>query len=128
MGYANQLVRLEFPDLSEEGDPIFVTIRNPKTLPLATMTPKDVEVDANGQPTDPAAAIEATYELMASIVHDWHVYDAANPNNTQPLPLPATVEHFRVLPMDIISRFGEALKTVTVPPQSSIPPTATSRS
>ena len=118
MGYANRLIIKQFPDLSEDGDPIFVTILNPKTLSLNKLTPDDVPVDDNGRPIDPDQAMGATYKVLAGLVHDWHVYDADDLSTTPaPLPLPATPDTIAKLPLEILNDLLEELKGVISVPQ-----------
>jgi hypothetical protein len=115
--YANQLIRLDFPDLSEDDDPIYVTIRNPKTVPSDTLMPKDdVPEGPDGKP-DSNAAISASYGVMAELVVDWHVYDALAPDDSPPLDLPVTPEKLRKLPFEILQRIAGEMNKVLATPQ-----------
>jgi hypothetical protein len=114
--YANSLVRLEFPDLSEDGDLIQVTIRNPKTVPADKLIPADLPVGADGTP-DRQAAMDASYTVMAGLVTDWHVYDATAADDSPPLPLPATAEALRSLPFEIVQSITDRIGQVLTPPQ-----------
>jgi hypothetical protein len=114
--YANALVRLEFPDLSEENDLIFVTIRNPKTVSADKLTPADVPNGPDGQP-DQAGVVEGTYKVMADLIVDWHVYDATSNDDSDPLPLPATQAQIHTLPMEIVTRIANEFGKVITPPQ-----------
>lgn len=116
--YANRTTRLEFPDLSEEGDMIYVTIRNPKTVPADVLIPQgDVAVDDDGKPTDSEAAMSASYEVMCKLITEWHVYDGtAEEDDSPPLELPATPEKLRKLPFEILTRIaGELGQVLTTP-------------
>ena len=118
MGYANRLLIREFPDLSEDDDAIYVTIVNPKTLPLARLTPRQVQLDADGKPANPDEATAATYELLASLVHDWHVYDANDmAEHPVPMPLPATGDLVACLPIEILTDLTEQITKVAAVPQ-----------
>lgn len=113
MGYAKAIKRLNFPDLSEDDDPIWVEIRNPKTLPLRQLMPdSDVETDADGKPMDRAAATMATFGILAGLVTNWHVYNATS-DDDQPLPLPATAAHIDSLPFEIQQELMAEMKAVT---------------
>ena|SRR5215469_10874466 len=115
--YANPTIRFDFPDLSEEGDPIYVVIRNPKRLPGEELIPRDVTLkDADGN-LDEEAVKAATFELLASLVTDWHVYDGAADDDSDPLPLPATAAAFRSLPFEIFDRVSDVLTGVVNPPR-----------
>lgn len=116
--YANQLIRLDFPDLSEDDDPIYVTIRNPKTVPSDTLMPKqDVPEGPDGKP-ESSAAISASYEVMGELIVDWHVYDALDDrDDSPPLELPATPDKLRRLPFDILQRIAGEMNKVLATPQ-----------
>lgn len=118
MGYANRLIRIDFPDLSEADDLIYVTIRNPKTLPVDKLQPTTLDVDpTTGQPVDQKAALAATYEVIAGIVQAWNVYDANDDAATVPLGLPATPALVACLPMEIINEIGSRIGQAVTPPQ-----------
>jgi hypothetical protein len=126
-GYAQRLIRLDFPELSEdpETDPIFVTIRNPKLMPLQEMQDDDArEVDDDGNPV-PEKATAGMMRIISRLIAVWRVYDAThlqvNPTTgevmDQPLlPLPATPDLVAKLPAAIINRIGDEL-TGAVNPQ-----------
>ena len=115
MGYANRTIRLEFPDLSEDDDLIYVVIRNPKTLPADQITPADVPAGPDGT-VDRDAAAEAMYEVLAGLVKDWHVYDATADGDVV-LDLPATAGHFHKLPVEIVGRVLDEVHGAVAPPQ-----------
>jgi hypothetical protein len=114
--YANSTVRLDFPDLSEDDDPIYVVIRNPKTVPADVLMPADVPEGPDGKP-ESSAAIAASYEVMAKLVVDWHVYDGTAEDDSPPLPLPATPEHLKTLPFDIVQRIASEMGQVLTAPR-----------
>lgn len=116
--YANALLPWQFPDLSEDGDMIYVTIRNPKTVPLEQLTAgmDQVGTGPDGQP-DVAQANAASFRVMADLIHDWHVYDATIAGDSDPLPLPATPEMVRKLPMEITQWIMKRITDVMSVPQ-----------
>ena len=116
MGYANRLLIREYPDLSEDGDPIRVVMVNPKTASLNRLQPKGVDTGPDGRPIDEAAATKAMYEMLAGLIHDWHVYDADADGDVL-MPLPATGDAISHLPMEILSDLLKQIETVTADPQ-----------
>ncbi|MFJ6215002.1 hypothetical protein ACIQGZ_16950 [Streptomyces sp. NPDC092296] len=111
-GYANRLIRLPFPDLSEEGDDVHVIIRNPKTVPLHELNTRDVPKLPSGE-SDSDGIIRAMYEVIARIVVAWHVYDATSTDDDQPpLPLPATEDLVAKLPKEIIDEIADRMMEV----------------
>jgi hypothetical protein len=116
MGYAQPLIRLDFPDLAEDGDPIWVVIRSPKTMPNeAFLLPSGAAALDENSPE----AMTVTYEMIARFVHDWHVYDATatGPEADVPLPVPATPELLAKLPVTILRAISDEMKKVTATPQ-----------
>lgn len=114
--YANASLTINFPDLSEGDDLIYVTMRNPKTVPLDQLVPGDVPTDENGEP-DREALTDATYAILAGLVTDWHVYDGTTDEDSPALELPATVELVRKLPMEILNGLMTEVGKVTANPQ-----------
>lgn len=126
-GYASRLIRLPFPELSEdpETDPIFVTIRNPKLMPLQDLQDNAPDaVDAEGNPV-PEKATAGMLRIISRLIVVWRVYDAShlqvNPQTGEPmdqplLALPATPELVAKLPAVIINRIADEL-TGAVNPQ-----------
>lgn len=109
-GYANRTVRIEFADLSEPDDLVYVVLRNRKTVPLEVLTGPE---DAKDGETNPA---KFSREVIARMVVDWHVYDAGDPNADQaPLPLPATPELVAKLPVEIRTALSKALSPDPTP-------------
>ncbi|RLU81132.1 hypothetical protein CTZ27_33375 [Streptomyces griseocarneus] len=132
-GYTNRVILLEFPDL---GDRVSVLLRNPRLLPPGEITPDDVALGPDGQPTDPQAAQQAMYKVIANIIAAWHVYDASSTGQAVHVNLDAddldaqlaaleaaeqvrltdiTPENVARLPMAIINRIGEELGRVADP-------------
>lgn len=115
--YANSTVRLDFPDLSEDDDPIYVTIRNPKTVPADVLMPSaDVPLGEDGKP-ESSAAISSSFEVMAKLIIDWHVYDGLTEEDSPALPLPATPEMLRSLPFEIVERIASEMGQVLTTPR-----------
>lgn len=114
--YANSVIRHEFPDLSEDDDLIYITIRNPKTLPIESLVPGDVRLDEAGNPVLDEAR-DATYQMMAGLIIDWHVYDGTIDDDSDPLPLPATSAMVKTLPAEILTWLADEVGKVTATPQ-----------
>jgi hypothetical protein len=125
-GYANRVTKIEFPDLTEEGQPtLFITIKNPKVIPPDELMSEDVEVGPDGRPLDPKLAAQRSAEVIASLVVAWRMYDASDfavdketgePLDQRPLPLPATPELVQKLPTKAILELNKVL-TEAVDPQ-----------
>ncbi|MDX3243661.1 hypothetical protein [Streptomyces sp. ME18-1-4] len=131
-GYTNPYVLLQFPEL---GDDVSVLMKNPQLLPPSEITPEDVPTGEDGQPTDPQAANEAMYKVMARIILAWKVYEAFAPGDSldiDPEADPAdlfasldggaqtrlgkvTPENVARLPLAIINRVGEEIGRVADP-------------
>lgn len=111
-GYKNRALTLEFPELSEDGDRVYVMIRNPKLVPIEQLL-TGVPVGADGQPLDRELARRKGYEKIANLVIDWHVYDATAVGEEQPLlGLPATADLVAKLPFEISERIAEEVNRV----------------
>ena len=82
-----------------------MTLRNPRTVPVARLEGREIARDANGRPLDAAESMSAAMAVYAGLITDWHVYDATvgdGENDDQPpLPLPATEQSFAKLPLEI---------------------------
>jgi hypothetical protein len=116
--YANQFVTLDFPDLSEEGDPIFIKIRNPKTVPVDKLKGATDPIDPETGEIIRSKAMDSGIEVIAGLIVDWHVYDGTTEDeDSEPMGLPATAELVRKLPMEIISRISDEIAKVTKNPQ-----------
>lgn len=109
-GYANRTVRIEFPELSEPGEQVYVVLRNRKTVPLEMLTGPE---GAEDEKADPA---RFSREVIARMVTDWHVYDAFDDSPDQAsLPLPATPELVAKLPVEIRTALSKALSPDPTP-------------
>lgn len=136
-GFRNRILTLQFPDLTDEGDPILhVVLRNPKTVPPTDLVPDDLPVGPDGTPLDQALAAQRSREIIARLIIGWRMYDASDfgydpetglPTDQQPLPLPATPELVDRLPMDVIREINKAIKEA-VDPQSSPDPSTSKTS
>lgn len=112
-GYKNRSLTLEFPELSEDNDRVYVVIRNPKMVPLEDLVPDSVPTGPDGQPINKQAARYKTYDKIAGLITDWHVYDAKAVGEDQPLlELPATAALVARLPFDISDRLVDELNRV----------------
>lgn len=112
-GYDNRFKRIDFADL---GEGVFVTIRNPKTVPPSMLRPEGISLDAGGNPVNEEQAEHAMYKVLANLVRDWHVYDATSDDDEQPvLGLPATASSVEKLPLEIINRIAAELSAATNP-------------
>lgn len=73
MSYSKPYVMLPFPELGEDCS---VLLRNPNLLSPAEITPRDVQLDADGKPVDANEANLAMYEMMTKVIVAWKVYEA----------------------------------------------------
>lgn len=107
-GYKGRFIRLDFPDLGEDGDDIHVTLRNPQTVPFDVLTPKGVVYGPDGEPVDREHFNRAMFDVYASLISDWRVYDATSLEDDQPLlESPATGTLFGKLPRAIQNRIAD---------------------
>jgi hypothetical protein len=126
MGYANRVVTIPFPELSDDPeDRIWVTMRNPKLVPVDEMrAARNITLDAGGEPADSDSTMGAAYGVLSRLIVGWHVYDATvipqlnaageDVSEQRLLPqapgiTPAVVAK---LPMEILNRLSEELKSV----------------
>ena len=64
-GLKNRIVTVEFPELTEDGDPpLYVSFRNPRLVPLEWLR-SNLAVGQDGRPLDQDAATEESYERIA---------------------------------------------------------------
>lgn len=125
MSYANRVITRHFPELVEEGDDIWVTIRNPRIMPPGELSSAsdDVETGADGQPVNTGAAMKATYRIGAKLIIGMRVYDPTVipelDDHGEPLPgvsplLPTKPgpEDVAKLPMVIINWLGDEMRKV----------------
>jgi len=125
-GYANRVITKQFPELAEEGDTVWVTIRNPKTMSPGELRSKSgIKVSEDGQVEDTDETHNAGNEVLAKVVIGWRAYDATwvpeiDPDTGEPLPgqeqprltVPATPEQVAKLPMAIYMWLGEMIAAV----------------
>lgn len=115
--YANRTIRVEFPDLSEDDDLIYVVIRNPKTVPADSLMPEEVPEGPDGRP-ETTAAIAASYGVMAGLILDWHVYDGSiDDEDAPPMALPADVDKIKRLPLEITHKIATLIGEVVTTPR-----------
>ena len=118
-GYANRVITLQFPELTDDDDlpdrPVQVVLRNPRLMPPGELTPEHVETDENGVPKDVEAAKYANNKIIAKLIIGWRAFDASdirvdddgNELPQEPLPLPATPELVAKLPLAIFKRLSQ---------------------
>jgi hypothetical protein len=89
MGYAKQVIKLDFPDLSEDpvNDPVWVIIRNPRLMAQKELTSgTDAGAyDDQGKVIDREKAAEATDKLIARLTVAGRAYDATWEPSYDPL-------------------------------------------
>jgi hypothetical protein len=118
--YADRLVVLTFPELSEDPvrDPLWVAIRNPMHVPPAR--PRAWE--GGGEPRLRDAGV---LDTVADLIVSWRLYDPTrfdvNPDTgeaTQPLlpPPPVTADLVRRLPAPVVDRIMQEVREAADPP------------
>lgn len=141
-GYANRVITRQFPELAEDGDSVWVTIRNPRTMPPSELRSKsNVETDAEGKVIETEEAMTAGNEVIAKLIIGWRVYDGSwvpklDEDTGEPLPgqeqprlkLPATPQAVAKLPTPIFLWLGEELAKVNPQAPTSDPEGGTGRS
>lgn len=134
-GYRNRTITLEFPDLSEDGDRVFLVMRNPRTVPFEELQPRQVATGPDGMPLDPIDARAASYDMLARLIIGGRLYDAALPENLDPafaeqesdqplVQFPMSGKQFGTLPVEIQNRVAEEVRVGQNP--RSTPGTSTS--
>lgn len=98
MGYRNRTIRKDFTDL---GDDIWVSIRNPKLLPLDKLTPEDIPVGPTGEPRK-EDMISATNTLISGVIASWNVPDPGDDRDDAP-SMELSPESVGKLPVEILS-------------------------
>lgn len=101
-----------------------MTVRNPRTVPVARLEPRDIARDSSGRALDGAEALAASYAVLAGLITDYRAYDATAEGDEQPLlELPATEETFAKLPLEIQNRIADEVakrrNPTTTPPTSN---------
>lgn len=113
MAYLNRTIRLAFDGTDSKyptlGDDIWVTIKNPLLMPASVVqTDTPLQTDAQGNIVNNTEAMNAGFEIAARLVVDWNVYDPDDESdNPAALPLPATAETMKKLPISISNAIGE---------------------
>lgn len=111
-GYKNRTFTLTFPDLGEDGDEIYVVLRHPRTVPGPQLQPREFARNPDGSAINPLEEQDAAFEVLASLIVDWHVYDATSTEEDQPLlPLPADSKIYAKLPLEIQAKIPEEIAT-----------------
>lgn len=119
-GYKNRFFRLEFPELTEEGEPlVYLKLRNPTTRPYEELQP-DTVFNADGSPVDRRDALHAMYAVYAALIVAGHVYDATVSRDDdgeegeegempdQPLlTFPMSADDFAKLPSEIQNKVAD---------------------
>lgn len=130
-GYKNRTTTIPFPDLSEDDDPIWIRIRNPKILTTDFFdSDADLPIEPSVEGMDEAtrvatlrahakavsaASMAQSREIMSRLIVDWHVYDA-NDESDDPEPLgDPSVATVALLPVEIITKLSEAMTGATNP-------------
>jgi len=118
-GFANRVKTLTFPDLTEDDQlTVFVALRDPKTVPMDELVPQDLPRGTDGEVLDKQLAEQRSREIIAKLVVGWHMFDATDfrvdPTTGDPLdqallPMPATPESVRRLPMVVTQKINEAI-------------------
>ena len=126
MGYANRVVTIQFPDMSDDPeDKIWVCMRNPKMVPIDEMRSgtDGITLNAAGEPEDTGAATRSGYKILAKLIVGWHVWDATvmpelnaagedvSVQVLLPQP-PTTAEVIAKLPIEILNRLMEEVASI----------------
>ena len=127
-GYANRVVTIHFPELSEPEDDVHVVMRNPKTVPAGELRSSAGDfaaaeaAEGAGFAVSDEKAEHAGYAVLAKLIIGWHAYDGTSAEDDQPLlGLPATPELVAKLPMEILTRLSEELAKVNPQPTPASP-------
>ncbi|MFD1145977.1 hypothetical protein [Saccharothrix hoggarensis] len=121
-GYANRVITLHFPELSEEGDDVFVVMRNPKTVTLSTLEVEAVRTNADGAPDDGEAS-KVVNGLMSRLIIGGRLYDASvdgvdaagEPLDQPLLTYPLGPEDAAKLPIEVITGISEKIHAAQTP-------------
>lgn len=122
-GYANRVITDHFPDLSEDGEDIFVVFRNPKTQPMSRLEADAVATGPDGQP-DPEAATKAVHGLVSRLVLGGNLFDAREDGidpvtyeliDQPKLSFPLTPESAEGLPLEVLTRIVERIREAQTP-------------
>jgi hypothetical protein len=117
-GYRNRTIHLAFEE-DEDGEPVYLKIRNPRTVPTDQLNARDVQLDAQGNPVDPAEAKLAGLEVLAGLIVDGRVFDASVEADDQPLlTLPLSPGDVGKLPLEIQNRLITEVNNARNPTQT----------
>lgn len=103
---------------------MWVSLRNPRTVPLDQLQSKNVAVGVDGKPLDMDVATAAMYERFAELIVGWRVYDASVAEINQDtgelldqprMPMPATAALVAKLPSVILNRLVKEFKAAVDP-------------
>lgn len=120
--HATLFPRIEFPELSSDGQPVWVEIRNPGMMPPAALEEAqvglaDIEMDAEGRPVDDSKAAPAVFLMLARMIRRWSVPDIMSMED--PLPMlpspPKTADDIRQAPSMILSRVMDVVRALQNP-------------
>lgn len=137
--YRDRVITKHFPQLAEDGDDIWVCIRNPQTMAPEELRPEKVTVNADtGEVEETEENKRAGNEILAKIVIGWHAYDATWPievdshgnvisGDAPALPHPATGKSVAKLPTPIYLWMGEMLQKANPLAQPEPPADGTSK-
>jgi hypothetical protein len=127
MGYSNRIIRIPFPDLTDdpETDPVWVAIRNPRLVPPSELQPDQVTGITDGVPNDVEAANKGMYRIMSRLIVGWRAYDASQPvqlnavgEDITPqtlLPPDYSADNIARLPMEIVTAIGREMTEAVNP-------------
>lgn len=125
-GLKNRIVTVEFPELTEDGEPVlYVSFRNPRLVPLDWLR-SNIATGPDGRPLDEDAATQESYERIARLMTGIRMYDAADLSEDQALlEMPMTPEKVALLPTAVSTRIveemGQLAEGPTMTPDSPKP-------
>jgi hypothetical protein len=141
VGYRNPLIRIDLADAlgtdvtdadgkkigrepAEEFDGLWLMLRNPKLQTQETLTPPDVSLGEDGQPSI-ADAMHGMRVVAARLIYDWNLPDPADPREDAPaLPIQheddhakrcPSVEDVAKVPGSVVVMIGERIRQAVAP-------------
>lgn len=124
-GFANRVVRIGFPELTEPDEPeLFLILRNPKVVSPDEFASSDVAVGPDGQPLNPEDAAERSREIIARLVVTGRMYDATDMGvdmetgeltDQKLLTYPLTKNTARCLPVEVMQKIGAEIGAAFAP-------------
>ncbi len=122
-GYVDRVITLEFPQLVDPGDSVWVAIRNPRREPQSVLMPVPIVLDDAGVPRSADEAVAALHATIARLVVAWRMYDSeavevddwGRPLDQPLLPLPATAQLVGRLPTEVVTAIGAEIKSAVAP-------------